>query len=187
MEGAMASDKMIQEAWAEYISLHEDAKRVYANAKKYQQLHSWLNQTFTLFPSAFEGLTTEIPAPNLEVQPLPEIPPAKPTTPALGGMETLGALTGMALGAVQDFQQGLSLSIRRKLNEKAIEQVERILQERGKQHFDTIIELMKENGWQGYPLDDTRALYNALQTRARNEDRFVNEGENYWSLRSEVK
>jgi hypothetical protein len=187
LEDAMATDKMIQEAWNEFTRLHEDAKRVHANAKQYQRLHSWLWQTFQLFPTSFEGLTTEIPEPMSDLNPVPEILPAQPVplTESPGG--SLGALARMAVGVTREFQNGATLASRRKLNDKALELAETILREGGKLHFDVIVQAMQERGWEGYPLDDPKALYNALQSRARSKDRFVNEGENHWSILSRIE
>lgn len=178
----MASDKMIQDAWAEFTRLHDDAKRVHANARQYQRLHSWLSQTFQLFPSSFEGLTSEIPDPMQDLSPFPDIVPAQPGSAPATPQVTLGAALGTMAGVAQVFQNEMTLAMRRKLNDSALEKVEAILKEKGKLHLDAIVEELKQGGWEGFPINDSKNLYNALQARARNNDRFVNEGENYWSL-----
>jgi hypothetical protein len=184
----MATDKMIQDAWAEFTRLHEEVKRVHANAMQYQQLHSWLSQTLRLFPSSFEGLATEIPETMADLSPLSEILPIQSTPTTTGSsLETLGVMAGMAAGAIQEFQSGMTLAIRRKYNDNALGQVEKILREKGEMHFDAIVEALQESGWKGYPLDDTRALYNALQARARTNDRFINKGNNHWAVIPESK
>lgn len=178
----MATDKMIQDAWAEFTRLHEDAKRVHANAQQYRRLHSWLSETFQLFPSSFEGLTSEIPGQVPVPALLPEV--RNPQTPAASGAPgpSLGEVLGTLAGAAQVFQNDMTIAMRRKLNETALERVESILKEKGKLHLDAIVEAMIAGGWEGYPINDSKALYNALQARARSKDRFVNEGDNFWSL-----
>ena len=178
----MASDKMIQEAWAEFTQLHDDAKRVHANAKQYQRLHNWLSQTFQLFPSSFEGLTSEIPNALQDLSPFPDIVPAQSAPVHATSQVTLGTVLGTMAGVAQVLQNDMTLAMRRKLNETALERVEAILKKEGKLHLDAIVEELKQDGWEGFPINDSKNLYNALQARARNNDRFMNEGENYWSL-----
>jgi hypothetical protein len=184
----MASDKMIQEAWAEFTQLHEDAKRVHANAMQYQRLYNWLSQTFQLFPSSFEGLTPEIPHPMSDLVPFSDIVVGQVMSPpAANPQVSLGTVLGTMAGAAKILQNDMTLAMRRKLNDTALERVEAILKEKGKLHLDSIVEELKQGGWEGFPISDSKALYNALQARARSNDRFVNEGENYWSLVHEVE
>lgn len=177
----MAADKMIEDAWARFLRLHEDAQRVYANSKQYQQLHNWLSQTFQLFPDSKVGLTEELPSLTPEFIPS-ELPGVETgATPAPTEMPKMGLGSPIAKESLP--QEDLSYSTRRKLSELAATKVESILRRTGRMRLEAIIEEMKLEGWTGYPLDNLKNLYNALQTRARGpQARFKNEGDNYWSL-----
>jgi hypothetical protein len=175
--GVIMNSDLLTEAWARYQQLHEDAKRVQANYNQYVQLYQWLDGTRKLFPESFgnlEPLPAPLPAPYVA----PDVQASSLPSPSLG--EMLGGIAG----AIQGVSQDMTLSVRRQVNAKALDWVERILKESGPLHFDAIVARMKEEGWAGYPIvgDDASALYNALQARARAEDRFVNKGENMWSL-----
>jgi|GEM_PF-5210445 len=225
----MATDNMVKEAWEEFLLLHEDAKRVYLNSKKYQRLFAWLSQTFELFPERFEGITNSIPRTMPDFVPggLPIPEPLVPATDGDSQIRSLRlsrllaassmednkkfvnppALSGVALSALPVSAAGFArnlpsrvpmgeyvtemkldatesgIAARRKLNDIAVQMVEMILRERGPLRLEDIIQVMKEKGWKGYPLDDPRQLYNALQARARTGDQFLNQGNNTWSLK----
>lgn len=172
----MDTNEMIRQAMEEYSQLHEEAKRVNANQTRYIQLFQWLQNTRDVFPKAFAGVES-LPYPLQPPAIMAEIPVKTKPTPSVA--EALGGL----VGAAHAFQVELSIAAKRKANDAALARVERILEDApGPLHLDEIIDIMKSDGWVGYPLDESINLYNALQGRHRRGDRFRNEGDNRWSL-----
>jgi hypothetical protein len=187
-------DPLYVKAVMEFNNLHQEFLDGCNEHPEYVELHNWLNMTKRVFPEEFGeiiALSTILQrlSPHAEIRSdLIENRPPIEQVESTNTLQQFGEAFGMGLLAMAQIKEGMSIPFRRQLNNQALEKVENLLLMHGTLHFDRIVRLMKDAGWKGYPIEesngtiDAKALYNAMQFRAREGDRFKNNGENKWSL-----